>query len=225
MAGKIHRYDCYDLRKFKSDYIRTFVDIGANVGSTAIMARILFPKARVVAFEPAPETFEKLSFFTTWQIECYQLALGDGTKLSYHKNDKNSGLSRFYNESEKKWWVQNQIFVDSKPLSEIFEIYKIDTTQPYIIKIDCEGGERFLLNDNKATELIRGSVQSIYEIHDGIGGTKEQWKTWFNQFKDTHELRVAQWQDKHNPNQKYVYSQVPEFDFDKKATVELVKKE
>jgi len=222
MAGKIHKYDCYDLRKFGPDKIMTFVDIGANVGTTSIMARILFPRARILAFEPAPETFEKLSFFKSWFIECHQLALGDGTKLSYDKSG-HSGLSKFYSEQEKKWWKQDQIMIESKTLPQIFQDHKIDIEKPYIIKMDCEGGERFILNDNNAIELVRKSVQSIFEIHIGLGGTTEQWQEWFGRFADTHELRLGQWEDKHGPNRRYIYKPVEKFDFDGKSTVELIR--
>ena len=223
MAGKIHRYDCYDLRKFKPNDIMTFVDVGANKGTTSIMARILFPKARIVAFEPAPDTFEELSFFKNWFIECYQLALGDGSKLSYDKY-KHSGLSRFYNEEEKKWWKQDEILIESLPLNVIFEKYKIDTTKPYIVKVDCEGGERFLLKDDKSIDLIRGAVQSMFEIHVGFGGTKEEWREWFKIFEDTHELRIGSW-DKSEEEKKRIFIPVSEFDSDKRPEVELVSKQ
>jgi len=53
MAGKIHYYDTYDLRKFLkiSPYcIDGLIDIGANVGSVSIMGRLLFPAARIIGF-------------------------------------------------------------------------------------------------------------------------------------------------------------------------------
>ncbi len=100
MAGKIHRFDCYDLRKHTGSGIKTFIDIGANVGTTSIMARILFPKARIIAIESAKTTFEKLKFFSNWFIECFQFALGDGKPVRFHDRGHLS-LNRFYTEDEK----------------------------------------------------------------------------------------------------------------------------
>ena len=60
MAGKIWRYDCYDIRKFDPGDIDTFLDIGANCGRTSLQAKVLNPTARVISIEPCINTFEIL---------------------------------------------------------------------------------------------------------------------------------------------------------------------
>ena len=120
MAGKILRYDCYDLRKFKVGDIHTFLDIGANIGTTSLMAQILNPTARVIALEPVKETFEvlrrNLEHVSHPKIECYNIALGDGKPMCFHRR-KYNGMHRFYSEKEKElgWWDQHgEYLMDSK---------------------------------------------------------------------------------------------------------------
>ena len=212
MAGKIHRYDCYDIRKFGSNYVRGFLDLGANVGTTTLMAKILFPIAKIISIEPCIETYERLkknvSIWMTKQDRLYNFALGDGTDLCFLRRS-HSGMYRFLldNDIEKKWWPKtNEYSVESKTLAKIF--YENEIAYPYIIKIDIEGGERFLLQQTDAIDIIRESVQTMIEIHPSFGGTPEQWGKWFTNFSDTHKLKIGTWEGKQNKNanlRKYKY--------------------
>jgi len=200
MAGKIHRYDCYDIRKFGSNYVRGFLDLGANVGTTTLMAKILFPIAKIISIEPCIETYERLkknvSIWMTKQDRLYNFALGDGTDLCFLRRS-HSGMYRFLldNDIEKKWWPNNfEYSVESKTLAQIFNENKIES--PYIIKIDIEGGERFLLQQTDAIDIIRESVQTMIEIHPIFGGKPKQWDNWFANFSDTHELKIGTWRNK-----------------------------
>jgi FkbM family methyltransferase len=196
MAGKIWRYDSYDLRKYQPGDINYFVDIGANIGSTSLMAKILNPTARVVAFEPSPEIYKRLEQ-NMWQwkkagIECYNIAIGDGKDMCLIAG-KHSGMHRMCTGEEKQWWPDEQIMIPSKTLKSIFEDYKIPTSDTFILKMDCEGGERFLLSEQQeeeALDIVRQSVQTMFEIHIPFGGTGEQWNLWFKKVSDTHELRI-----------------------------------
>lgn len=57
-----------------------FVDVGANIGSWSLRAAREHPHARVFAFEPHPDVFERLlaeTHMTRPAIECHKVALGD----------------------------------------------------------------------------------------------------------------------------------------------------
>jgi FkbM family methyltransferase len=198
MAGNIHRYDCYDLRKFRPGDIDVFLDIGAQIGSTTVMAKLLNPTARIIAIEPCKESFDTLRK-QVWGAECYNVALGPGTPMCFIKG-KNSGLNRFVDENEKQWWPNGDnieggnILVESKTLEQLFVDYQIPWKQNYIIKLDCEGGERYLLQEEDAVYCVRHSTQTVLELHFGFGGTFEQWRDWLALFKDTHELLVGDWE-------------------------------
>jgi FkbM family methyltransferase len=198
MAGKIHKMDPYNLRRFKFWEISTVLDIGAHIGSTAIMAKILNPHARVIALEPCKETFEILERnMQYWEVECHNIAFGPGTPMCFiHK--KSSGMNKFVDESEKEYWPppeKYEYMVDSKTLSQIFYEYEIDRTKPFIIKMDCEGGERYLVRDPSAIDLVRNCDMLMVEIHFNFpwnfGGTVEEWLNLVQDISDTHELRLG----------------------------------
>ena len=49
------------LRHHIKGKVPLILDVGANLGSSVAFYRRLFPNARVIAFEPDPETFRRLS--------------------------------------------------------------------------------------------------------------------------------------------------------------------
>lgn len=234
MAGKIWRYDSYDLRKFAPGEINYFIDIGANLGATSLMAKILNPTARVFAFEPSPDIYNILiGNMKQWMntgIECHNVALGDGSELCLEPmGNHGSGMHRFHTEQDKQWWPEEHIMVPSKTLSSIFQDYNIPLTDTFLLKIDCEGGERFLLSDEQkqdSLEIIRKSVQTMFEIHIPFGGTGEQWNNWFKKVSDTHELRIKIKEGtKESGMYRYRYVLCEEFSFSRgKHEVELVNK-
>ncbi len=196
------------------------------------MAKIFNPYSRVISIEPCQETFKLMKQGLSWwwsrKIEYYNIALGNGKSMCFH-NKKNRGMNRFYSEEEKKWWPKNSYTIDSKTLKQIFIDYNIDTNKPYIIKIDCEGGERFLIHsdfEEESLEYIRNSVQTIIEIHFGLGGTIEQWNFFINKLKNTHELRIGGWRDKKTIYRRYVYDPYNEIPYNRgHLQIELVNKE
>jgi len=59
---------------------RTIVDVGANVGATAVFFALAYPQARIHCFEPSAETFAHLQANTAWlpQISVQPVGLFDG---------------------------------------------------------------------------------------------------------------------------------------------------
>jgi len=154
------------------------------------MARVLFPKAKIIAIEPARATFEKLKFFSTWFIDCFQFALGDGKPVCIHDRG-HLGLNRFYTEAERNWWPKDSYTVPRFPLGEI--VNKFGMAAPCIVKIDCEGG-------------LKQAVQICMEIHPGFGGEPDEWADWLKAFEDSHDFLIGGWcQGK----RRYVYAPAP----------------
>jgi|TARA_Y100000310_G_C20675325_1_gene812711 FkbM family methyltransferase len=213
MGGQIWYYDCYDLRKFDPYQISTFLDIGANKGGVSIQARIFLSSARIVAIEPCKEVFD----FLHNHIMCWggntalvvHAALGDGSTMYMKKSSGTSGLNKFFTEEEAKQYGLPRLNpVRSKTLKQIFDEYSVDINNPYIIKIDCEGGERFILDQGKeAIDLIQGSVQTVMEIHLGLGGSAEQWSDFAKCISDTHVVREGLFNSypKHDLRRKFVW--------------------
>jgi len=212
----IWEYDYYDLRKFAPYEIDYFLDIGANVGTVTLLAKALNPKAKVIGIEPAKDTFEILkNNIKPWEntgIELYNIALGDGNPMNFHRKGK-AGCegNRFYNKKENKKWDHSftqEYTIESKTIKQIFEDYNIDTKKSYIMKIDCEGGERFLLQQEEDFNYyVKNSVQVLLEIHRGFGGggSYDQWNDWLKRIKDTHDIKIGKWIDRHTDKRRYAY--------------------
>jgi len=221
--GKLFKYDCYDLRKFKINDIKTFIDIGANIGSVSTMARVLFPFARVIAIEPAKDTFELLKAAVQYlSVECYNEALGPNVPLWFSKQ-RHKGLSKFLSDDEIKKWPKNIGYqITSKTLPEIVKSHNIDLSDPFIIKIDCEGGEKYL-RDQESIEIIKQSVQTGIEIHIPFGGSREEFEEFLNYFIDSHNLYEGHWNDSHNKT-KYDFVEYAGLEGRGKTEINLVSK-
>ncbi|MFN7841235.1 MAG: hypothetical protein ACK5N9_05870, partial [Pirellula sp.] len=51
-------HDEYRINDLRSHNVRTIVDVGSHVGSFTVMAHHYWPKAKIVAVEPHPQSFE-----------------------------------------------------------------------------------------------------------------------------------------------------------------------
>lgn len=129
----------------------TFLDIGANIGLVSLYAAPAC--SRIVAVEPAPETFRVLKAMTHTfpQIECVESALSksDG-KHVFFVNDLNSTASSTVNT----YGIRTE--VSSLTLAAILNIYQLENVD--ICKIDAEGEEGEALNFHQlinAKSIIR----------------------------------------------------------------------
>ena len=184
MSGNIWRWDQYELRKFSPGSMDYFLDIGGCVGTTSVLFKAMDPFCKVIAIEPCKEDFETMQQVAgMWGVKCHRLALGNGEPLCFGR--RKQGGHRFYTQQEKQWWPDKwEYYTPSMPLSKLVPYFHIDGR--YIIKVDTEGGERFLLDDD-CIDIIRGTVQFNMEYHRGFGGEQSRWHEWFKNFPD-HNL-------------------------------------
>lgn len=164
--GEIVRKDCYKMNYWPNNFFHTIIDIGANVGIFSVYAHMRHPASSIYAYEPCKETFQAL-LDNTWYLEkvkCYNKALGDGSPLTLH---------------DTGWPVCNLFFKDSelKPKESVSEEYSVESLSlvkilqecelgsKCCLKIDCEGGERFILEDKEAIEIIKEIHMFALEVH------------------------------------------------------------
>lgn len=124
---------------FKGKSNLTFLDIGANIGLVSIYA-VPYCK-RIVAVEPAPETFRQLAANTRQysMIECYRVALADRMgEHDFYVNDLNFTASSTHNTYGQK------IVVVGDTLMGILESNNLSHVD--VCKIDAEGAEGEALN-------------------------------------------------------------------------------
>jgi FkbM family methyltransferase len=161
--------DEYGLRELALDGAKpdVFYDIGANVGLVSVMARMLFPTVRIVAVEPFPETFFLLKANTAHlHIDCRQVALGDGEPLGMWRSpgvDLCNQTRALATDDPA-----DIVPIASVRLSEL--VGKQDREGFYIIKIDVEGAEKFLLDDPNAGAVLRGACHWVMEYHEKLVG-------------------------------------------------------
>jgi FkbM family methyltransferase len=200
--GEIVPKDCYGLNNWNNNFFDVIVDIGANVGIFVLYAHMRHPKSKIIAYEPCKETFKLLVENTRYlkNVSYFNEALGDGSKLELCDTGY-LPCNLFFKEGENAYIGRsvNSYLIDSKRLPQIFDDNKIDLKTKYYIKVDCEGGERFLLDDKNSTDIIKGSAGSGIELHFPHG-TKSperfksfpEWKTysdWINDnFRTTHNI-------------------------------------
>lgn len=139
---------CRDkIIKFALPYIksyRTYVDVGADVGSTS--EPFLKKFNHIIAFEPNPEQFVELSQITS--IESYALALGDiegMVELKVPEHTMNPGHGSTAPRRNRDWQGLNYT-VPMRTLDS-FNFDNVD-----FIKIDVEQGE---------LEVILGALDTI----------------------------------------------------------------
>lgn len=147
----------------------TFLDIGANIGLVSIYAADSC--ARIVAIEPAPETFNVLRSMTLGlkQIECVCAALApeDGP-CEFFRNQDNTTASSTVNTFGE--FMQ----VNGLKLSSILRIHQLEHVD--VCKCDVEGAE--------------GESLTFEELHDA-----RMIKSWWI---ETHNCPKSSWQEKQN---------------------------
>ena len=184
MGSNMWRNDPYDIRKFKCGDIATFVDIGGNQGLATMTAFGAWydDQCRYLLIEPFPPTMEKaMSLLGGWAfrmgVEPYNMALGNDETL-YFVGGRFHGEYKFLTSKEfqemEKTYGREAFRTDEDNLETPVQSYRlpalmrklnVDQTKEYFLKIDCEGGERFIFEDPEAVDIIAKSAQTAMEVH------------------------------------------------------------
>lgn len=139
------------------DGARVFYDIGANVGSWAVMARALVPECTIIGFEPMEEHLPKFREHTNGleRVTLLPLALGsEETSMEFHPasfSDASSFLP-LKDEGKKAWQIENIA-------SRIMQITTLDSAitahalpAPDLLKLDVQGFE---------LEVLKGATHAL----------------------------------------------------------------
>ncbi len=191
LVKEIINHDTYELRDFPINSFSHIIDIGANVGIFSTFARMLQPRSKIIAIEPGKKAYEALTKISPpLSIYTDNIALGNGKKL---------GLMPRHSWSENMFLEDHDGLynIESLTLPDIFTKYNITTEHKYFLKIDCEGGERYLIDDNESEKLISSSLQLSIEIHFpcpkrphfSCFPSFKTYETWFNKFDNSHLVR------------------------------------
>ena len=144
--------------------VKTVLDIGANVGVTALYFSQIFPNARIYAFEPAPDNFAVLAknVANCGRIRAFNFALGaaDATlELYASDNPINFGgysLHAAGSDTAKK------ISIPVKSVASVLKDLAIGNLD--VIKIDTEGAEWDILTAFP-DDVLRTASYITGELH------------------------------------------------------------
>ncbi len=136
-----------------------FLDIGANIGLVSVYA-VPYCK-RIVAVEPSPETFQKLTENTKHYsvIERERVALsGNIGRTEFYVNDQNFTASSTVNT------YGDRIEVEGTTLSKLLHDCELEHVD--VCKIDAEGAEGDALNMTQLNE-VKDKIHTYFiEFHN-----------------------------------------------------------
>ena len=142
--------------------IATIFDVGANVGETALALRSRFPAARILAFEPHPETCRRLRANVGGHgVETFDFALGDASRSAELFEYRFSTLNSLVENAP--YAVRFGETARTRPvtvrtLDEFCREAEIDRID--VLKVDTEGGDLDVLRGGGAL-LHEGRVRFV----------------------------------------------------------------
>ena len=165
--------DIARLSRARGASVRTFFDVGANVGQTAREALDTFPGTRIFSFEPHPETFNRLrEAIPDRRLSAYQIALGelDGEVTLYEYASSGDGTQINSLVPDARFPVQfgyrpQERVAQCSTIDRFCENHAIERID--VLKIDTEGSELFVMK-GAARMLREGRIGFILAEYNDL---------------------------------------------------------
>ena len=142
------------------------LDIGSNIGASILYFRSRFPDARIVGFEPQPETFSVLEKNVAGLPNVSVLNCGLGAanaRISVPTESINFGAFSTKGRRRGQSAASTSVECDIRRLDDVLRelnIHRVD-----LIKIDCEGAEADVFAGLSA-EILNKCQWIVGELHD-----------------------------------------------------------
>ena len=165
IVSEVFQHECYHLA-FENK-IKYIMDLGANAGFTTIYFSRIFPGASFVCVEPIPENIAalkrnlQLNKLNAVVFEA-AAAVRDGS-IMMDIGDLDYG-NKVHDIPYGKQIGKRTILVNGLTITNICR--QLQWERIDVLKIDIEGYEGILLNENNAWLNLVGTI--IMEIHEGI---------------------------------------------------------
>lgn len=135
----------------------TVIDVGANKGQFATYARLRWPDARLICFEPLPNPRAKLARIMRGQAEIHDCALGaDSGEGDMHiatRTDSSSLLA--LGDRQKAIFGMEESGTLRVPIQRLDTCISRPIARPSLLKIDVQGFE---------LEVLKGATALLPEI-------------------------------------------------------------
>lgn len=154
--------DCYELAhnaRLLKHSLGGILDIGAHIGCFSAMAATLWPDTPVYAVEPHGPNFSVLSAVAEkyTNLSPIHAAIGNGYAPAAVTTDVSNACT----------FVATKHSPDKNiPALSLAELAsQVDLRNPYFVKIDIEGAETFLFDDDASTDVLRDALLWVIELH------------------------------------------------------------
>jgi FkbM family methyltransferase len=143
---------------------KTFIDLGSNIGLATIYIKKIFPDARVIALEPDKNNYAELlkNFRDNGLTNATPLMAGVGKKDCYLVTDERLRDSQDWSISFKE--VDFETPIVSYSINSLLEKYGLANVD--FIKIDIEGGEKAIFDQDADISFLDKVKVIAVEIHD-----------------------------------------------------------
>ena len=161
---RVHEADFKAIDYFSQDRPQLFLDIGANVGMSALSIFTMKPNAKVISFEPNLVNYPYLNKIARKFSDFEYVTAGLGeepTTLDFYypiyNNKRMTALGSCIYEKAKSWLNNNTLYFFDPNKLKIekisVEIKTLDSfeLQPDFIKVDVEGFEHQVLLGSQKT--------------------------------------------------------------------------
>jgi FkbM family methyltransferase len=156
-GGMVKVFAGLDRAWFHALDIATVLDIGADQGSFAITLGALLPRARILAFEPLPDRFERLRRNTAGLRDCVAVntALGEQSgelafrRLAFSPASSFLAPTRMFRMEYPAASESTPVTVKVARLDDVAE--SLGVAEPILAKIDVQGYEDRVLRGGERT--------------------------------------------------------------------------
>ena len=167
---------------------KTFIDIGAHIGSVVSSVQTHVPSATIIAIEAIPEkaAYLRRSFPN---IKVHQVALGNSEgNVKFFIDTKRSGYSSLSRPPDREAGTIIEITV---PMTRLDQLVDCSTSAVDAIKIDVEGAELDVLRGSVGT-ITRNRPIIMYESVPPANGRLDTEKTpQWQFFKDNNYILLV----------------------------------
>jgi FkbM family methyltransferase len=158
----------------KEENFETILDIGANIGQSAIALSLAFPEAIVHSFEPLPDCFVQLSNLSHLRpnIKAHNYALGSETgKISFEQNEysASSSILKMADNHVKHFPSTKLTTTTSVPVIRLDDYANsLNIKSNLLIKLDVQGYEDKVIKGGLAVIgkakvlIIETSFEELY---------------------------------------------------------------
>lgn len=152
------------------------IDCGGHIGLAVLYFKNLYPRARIVTFEPNPETF----FLLRENIAQNNLGGVREINMALSREDTKDAILYVGEDFLKAWDSTNTIKPDLWPNMDQYRSISVRSTRlsSYIsnrvefVKLDVEGAEYDVLDEAKAKLNLVGAI--TLECHQSAGNQSER---------------------------------------------------